>query len=310
MTLNEISIQFLGYCKISKGLSPKTIAAYRTDLEQYSVFLSESNPPILQNWQKKESLKSYLAQLAETCKPKTQKRKLATLKALFNYLEQEELINNNPIRVLRHKIREPRILPKFLSLSEIGAILSEAEKERRLSAKNPSSQRYANAVRNLAIIELLFATGIRVSELCALKTTNLDLETKVIKVFGKGNKERTVHYGNPSAEKAILRYMKKVHTPKNPKEYIFQSNNGNHISSQTIRNIVKKIGKSAKIKTPITPHYFRHSFATLLLEEGVDLRYIQQFLGHASITTTQIYTHISMRKQKEILTQHHPRMRI
>ena len=162
-------------------------------------------------------------------------------------------------------------------------------------------------LRNIAVLELLFASGMRVSELCSLKIDDINLVNGEIRIWGKGSKERIVTIANPDVLKIIREYQLNLNRQNKSIDYLFINRKGNRLSEQSVRIIINKYTKIANINKHLTPHMFRHSFATLLLEEDVDIRYIQQILGHSSITTTQIYTHVSTKKQNDILTIKHPR---
>ena len=160
-------------------------------------------------------------------------------------------------------------------------------------------------MRNILILELLFATGMRISELCSLRTQQIDFHDYIIKIYGKGSKERLIQICNANVRRLIDNYIAIIESEEH--EYLFINRLQNKLSEQSVRYMINDYAKNAQITQHITPHMFRHSFATLLLEEDVDIRYIQQMLGHSSITTTQIYTHTSINKQRAILAAKHPR---
>lgn len=176
--------------------------------------------------------------------------------------------------------------------------------------RNKSSYQYNICLRDIAVLELLFATGMRVSELCSLSNSSIDLQDGVIKIYGKGSKERIIQVGNPDVLAAVNSYYCAFSNQIHKAGWFFVNRLGNRLSDQSVRNMINIYVELAEIDQHITPHMFRHSFATLLLEEDVDIRYIQQLLGHSSITTTQIYTHVTSKKQRDILTSKHPRNRI
>ncbi len=292
---------FLFHCKIEKKLNSKTLKAYETDLRQFKEFIGKKDINHIQ----KEELKAYFNELSKYAS-KTMKRKIATLKAFFSYLEFEDILETNPFRKVRIKIKDHIILPKTLSITEIEKILKIAYSiKNRISNKN--SYAYREAIRNIAIIELLFASGIRVSELCHLKTTDIMNNFSLIKIFGKGNKERIIPITNKATQSALRENYKVFKGPIDKHSYFFINRQGNQLSQQSVRFLVKKLAVTAKINRHITPHTFRHSFATLLLEEDADIRYIQHLLGHSSITVTQIYTHVNERKKKDLMTLKNPR---
>lgn len=162
-------------------------------------------------------------------------------------------------------------------------------------------------IRDIAVCELLFATGMRISELCSIPSENIDLENGIVRIYGKGSKERILQIGHKDVICALSEYRKAFSCEIDSSGYFFVNRLHNQLSDQSVRYMINKYVEIAAIKVHITPHMFRHSFATLLLEQDVDIRYIQRMLGHSSITTTEIYTHVSNTKQKDILLNRHPR---
>lgn len=298
-TLETITKQYLNYCKVHKNLDSKTIKAYRIDLEQFLSIIPVNELPV-----DKETLMLYLSKIHEMYQPRTVKRKIASVKALFHYLECEEIIENNPFNKIDLSFRQPKRLPKTIPANIIQTFLSTLYKE-KTNAKTMYQQKCI--IRDIAVIELLFATGMRISELCSLKQENLDLENKTVLIFGKGAKERMLQIGNDEVIAALATYKTYFSTELSQTDWLFINRLQNHLSEQSVRYMINHYANAAGIEMHITPHMFRHSFATLLLEADVDIRYIQKMLGHSSITTTQIYTSVSMNKQKEILEVKHPR---
>lgn len=294
---------FLDHCRYEKKLSGKTIEFYTIDLDQFYEFLKPLELIGDISMVSKEELKLYLKQIS-VFKPKTIKRKLATLKALLNYLEFEDYITVNPFRKMRIKIKEPKIYPTLMDADEVRRVFKAAYD---LKNEAPVNAQQWLKVRDVAIVELLFATGMRVSELCFLKHDQINLETGHIRIFGKGSKERVIQIFNLETLKSINDYVKAKSLITKEEGPLFVNRMGKGLSDQTVRHLIRKLTAFANIKKHITPHTFRHTFATLLLEADVDIKYIQHFLGHSSIATTQIYTHVTMNKQKQILTEKHPR---
>lgn len=294
--------RYLLDCKYQKDLDPKTLKAYRIDLEQFSVLISKNNLELT-----REGLMEYISDLHQRYKPRTVKRKIASIKAFCGYLEYEELVRENPFSRLRLKLNPPLILPRTIPLPAIEAILTSAYQARE---KAGTSGQQKSTLRDIAVLELLFATGVRVSELCALQCGDVQLEEGEIKIYGKGAKERFVQIANPDVLNALCHYQAVYKDDIEQTGTFFVNRVRRPLSTQSVRAIVNKYSKLAGVKNHITPHMFRHSFATLLLEEGVDIRYIQQLLGHSSIVTTQIYTHVAGRKQRDILSEKHPRNKI
>ena len=229
------------------------------------------------------------------------------MKALFNFLEFEDIIIINPFRKMRIKIKDAKTLPTVMTINEIKQILNIAYQDKN-DVHDPQSYRFYEVTRNTAVLELLFATGFRVSELSCLKQENIDLEAGLFKVTGKGNKERIIQICDPEIKHILNEYQAiSKSMMKQPDGFFFINRFNKRLSEQSVRFMVKDYAKRAGIEKRITPHTFRHSFATLLLEEDVDIKYIQHFLGHSSITTTQIYTHVNKEQQSKILLNKHPR---
>jgi len=277
------------------------------DLQQFSEFIHINNYSLIIQDIDKNILKLYLRSLYKF-KPKTIKRKVATIKAFFNAMEFDEVIQINPLRKINIQIKEPLILPTVMNSEEIEKILKAALSNHLIN--KPNTSKYLQSLRDIAIIELLFATGIRVSELCDLKVNNIDLETGIIKISGKGNKERMLQVCHAEALYSLRQYQTNLKTYITSNRTFFINKFHNRISDQSVRLMIKKYVKICGLSKKITTHTFRHSFATLLLEEGVDIRYIQQFLGHSSIVTTQVYTHVNMANKVKILNLMHPRKNI
>lgn len=291
---------YLEYCKMQKRLDEKTLKAYRIDLQQFSeqMYITETA-----NFTS-TVLEKYIINLHQKYAPKTVKRKIASLKAFFRYLEYKEIINQNPFNKLQFKFREPNILPKTIPLHTIEILLNTAY-EQYCNATNDCKKK--TVLRDIAVIELLFATGIRISELCTIQYQNIDLQNNIIIINGKGAKERLIYICDEHVISALNKYYSEYKINIHCCGYFFVNNIGNRLSDQSVREMINKYCHIANIQQHITPHMFRHSFATLLLEENVDIRYIQTMLGHSSIHVTEIYTHVTMSKQKDILNSKHPR---
>lgn len=290
--------EFLDYCRYHKKLSEKTIRAYKIDLSQYETFSDELS---------KQALWEYIEYLNKKYKPKTAKRKLATIKAFIHFLLLQDLIDFNPFDKLETTIKEPLLLPKTIPLDVIARLISFSYQQ-IVFAKTDYQIR--SAVRNTAILELLFATGARVAEVCTLYHENVDLLGNTVKFFGKGSKERIIPIENLAVLSILKKYRSMFENEITASGYFFVNKLGRRMTEQSVRNMINSYCKLCGVDMHITPHMFRHSFATLLLEEDVDIRYIQRMLGHRSITTTQIYTHVTSAKQKEILKTKHPRNKL
>jgi integrase/recombinase XerD len=307
-TSKEAYNAFIFHCKYEKKLSPKTIKAYETDCIQFNLFVgSKFKDEIFIKDINKDVLKSFFYHLKEL-KPKTLKRKIATLKAMFNFLEYEDEILINPFRKMKVNIKEHIVLPSVMSLSEVEQMLLIASNE--MTICNVKTYTYFEKLRHLTVLELLFATGTRVSEICNLKVEDVDLIAGTIKIMGKGSRQRIVQVCHPDVIEILKLYRSRLSKKAVRRGYFFVNRLGARLSDQSVRIMIKNYSSKAKINKKITPHTFRHSFATLMLEQNVDIKYIQGILGHSSISTTQIYTHINNHKQREILALNHPRILI
>lgn len=298
--MSDVINDYLCHCKIEKNLEEKTIKAYRTDLNQCVEFCGNVSIADLS----KEIIRSYLRSIS-SFRYKTIKRKIASLRALLHYYECENEWWNNPLRRMQIKMREPKRLPTVMTIDEIKTILGVVYS--RLDNCVPKTFGYMMAVRNVAIIELLFVSGIRVSELCDLRLCDVNLSCGRLRIVGKGDKERIVDICQRKTLKILKEWIVFRADAISSNEPFFTSRLGKKLSPQSVRWLVRDVVMDLGIEKHITPHTFRHTFATLLLEEDVDITYIQQLLGHSSIVTTQIYTHVNLQKQHEILSKKHPR---
>lgn len=295
--LQTLMKNYLEYCEYQKRLDEKTIKCYKIDLMQFFEHYpsTDFSSNILEN---------YIIQLHQKYEPKTVKRKIASLKAFFHFLEFKELIDRNPFYRVQVRFREPVKLPKTIPLNTVELFLSTIYKQ-RLDAKTTFQKK--NALRDVAVIELLFATGMRISELCNLRISDINLHNGFILINGKGNKERIIQIGNLSVINVLKEYKNCFHIFGENNPLFFINQNGEPMSDQSVRRMINKYTSLAAIELHITPHMFRHTFATSLLEADVDIRYIQEMLGHSSINITEIYTHVTMSKQRDILVSKHPR---
>lgn len=298
-TFKDYILDYMEYCKYRKRLDAKTLKAYRIDLNQYYNF-----SPTLPDCLLKETVDKFITDLHKQYKPKTIKRKIASLKAFFHYLEYKDLLNENPFTRLDIRFREAKLLPKTIPFHSIQKFLTTLYEQKELAQ---SEYQLRCCIRDIAVIELLFATGMRISELCSLKPADIDLESGNVLIYGKGAKERILQVGNGEVISALVLYRETFERDIVACGYFFVNRLGNKLSDQSVRFMIDRYALLAGIEQHITPHMFRHSFATLLLEQDVDIRYIQQMLGHSSISTTEIYTHVSNAKQKDILVNRHPR---
>ncbi|MBO6242308.1 MAG: tyrosine-type recombinase/integrase [Butyrivibrio sp.] len=302
-SLKTIIIEYLNCCQYQKQLSPKTITAYQRDLIQYKKYI-ENSCHNKKMFYEKHSLEDYLRYCHSQYQPKTVKRKIASLKAFFKYMIINDIIDKNPWDKIQYHFKEAFIIPKTIPLHIVEELYTIM-----YSLKNTSISKfkYMQITRDIAVCELLFSTGIRISELIGINTSDVDFFTHDILIHGKGSKERIVHVGCNDSFNAIVDYYtlySSVITTSGP---FFVNTSGNRISDQSVRRMLQKYAKSLPSSPHITPHMFRHTFATELIEADVDIRYIQKMLGHSSIHTTEIYTHVSLAKQREILESKHPR---
>lgn len=297
--------EFLRHCKYEKNLSPKTISAYQIDLSQLCAFLTTKKYSEELTQITKVVLREYLETIA-TLKPKSIKRKVATIKAMFNYLEFEDQIEINPLRKMRIKIREPKKLPVVMTINEVNEIFKSAHTISR--DKRIGTYSYLESMRDIVVVELLFATGARVSEISNLSAENISVISGAVTINGKGNKERIIEICNEETLNLLRQYYAIFEDRiKKSGGYFLINRLGKRLSDQSIRNTIKRLCRRAELQKHITPHIFRHTLATLLLEKDVDIKYIQSLLGHSSILTTQIYTHVTREKQRQILNTKHPR---
>jgi integrase/recombinase XerD len=300
--LNKVA-EYLDVCEYQKKLDQKTLKAYRIDLRQFKDFFACQGGGI-----SKRELSQYIIHLHQGYKPKSVKRKVAAVRAYFKFLEYEEYLPVNPFAKLYIKCKEPLRLPRTIPFNTIRSLLAVVYRE--LQTQEEKSRLYDLSIRDIAVLELLFATGMRVSELCALAPGDIDLNEGVIRIFGKGSKERIIQISNDEVIKTLGSYEGRYAPRIAATGSFFINSHGRRLNPPSVRAMLRKYTKDAAIALHITPHMFRHSFATLLLEEDVDIRYIQQLLGHSSIVSTQIYTHVSAEKQRLILSSKHPRNKL
>jgi integrase/recombinase XerD len=298
--LQPLIDNYLEYCGTQKCLDEKTLKAYRIDLRQFSEQTSFQEVTEITS----DTLEKHIANLHKQYRPKTVKRKIASLKALFHYLEYKEIIDRNPFSKIQVHFREPVKLPKTIPLHTVETFLATIYRQRS-HAKTDYQRR--NALRDVAVAELLFATGMRISELCTLNNDDVNLHDGIILIYGKGDKERRIQIGNEAVINILKEYKNDFQTEIKKCNHFFANQSGKALSDQSVRRMINKYSSLAAIELHITPHMFRHTFATSLLEADVDIRYIQEMLGHSSINVTEIYTHVAVAKQKDILTTKHPR---
>ena len=294
---NQIK-QFQNYLKIERSLSSNTQLAYVQDIEKFSRYLEQNFTDVGPSQVRLDHLRSFVNSLASLeISAFTQARIISGIKAFFKYLMYEDVIDEDPA-VLLQAPKLGRKLPDTLSYQEITQLLEGIE------LGKPEGH------RNRAIIEVLYSSGLRVSELTDLKIGNIYTEIGFLRVVGKGNKERLVPIGK-DALKYLRLYIDEVRRHQTPtkghEEFVFLNRRGKKLTRVMIFIMIKNLAQEVGISKNISPHTFRHSFATHLIEGGADLRAVQEMLGHESITTTEIYTHLDRDYLRQVLTEFHPR---
>lgn len=286
--------QFINHLRVERGLSDNTVQAYSNDLNRFLEFLEGLEMSLLEV--SRDQLGSYVSWLGKGLSARSVARNVSALKSFFRFLVSEGRLDNNPARLIETP-RLSRKLPDVLSKLEVERLLSQPD------AETPLGQ------RDRAMLEVLYATGLRVSELIGIKTTHVNLQAGYVRTLGKGSKERLVPMGEKAIE-ALGQYFSEGRTyltRRRNSPHLFLNSRGCQLTRQAFWKIIKKHGRRAGIKKRITPHNLRHSFASHLLDGGADLRAVQVMLGHADISTTQIYTHVTREKLKKIHETCHPR---
>lgn len=298
MTWEEAKKGFENYLRLEKSLSQNSVSAYINDINKLIVYLNTHFSKITPLKVKLEHLKSFVAWLNEKeISPRTQARTISGIKSFYKYLMVEDKITTDPTSLLESP-KIGRKLPDVLSIEEIDYLIDSVDLSK------------VEGQRNKAMIETLYSCGLRVSELVNLKITNLYLEQGYIRVEGKGNKERLVPVSGKAVEEIetyLANYRKKLNVSKDSENVLFLNRRGKKLSRVMVFTIIKGLAEKAGIKKSISPHTFRHSFATHLINGGADLRAVQEMLGHESILTTEIYTHLDREYLKSTVQQFHPR---
>lgn len=287
---------FLNYLSVERGLSRNTIIAYKGDLGFYMDFIMGLKIDSLSKTAKNDIVNFMLYQKDKGLSANSISRRLAAIKVFYRFLVRERILKIDSTSL----IDSPKLwkkIPETLSLNEVEDLLTQPNNRDKLG------------IRDKAILETLYATGMRVSEAVNLKVDNVNLDIGFLRCIGKGNKERVIPLGKKAID-SLKRYLENSRPQllkKKESEFLFLNRFGKKISRQSLWKTVKKYAKAARIKKPMRPHILRHSFATHLLERGADLRSVQEMLGHANISTTQIYTHINKDRLKSIHRKFHPR---
>ena len=287
---------FLTMLRVERNVSSHTMDAYKRDINQYLMYLGDLDIKNLSDV-KSTHIRDYIRVLSDGgMAPASISRIISSIRTYYRFLSSENILDENPVLLINNP-KLPKKLPDILSEKEISLIINAIQE---------SSQFYQ---RDKAIIELLYSCGIRVTELCNLEMSNLFIDEDLIRVMGKGNKERLLPLGLRSKKYLddYIKHSRNSHIKKSGSSFVFVSRNGNQLTRAMINIILNKWTQASGLKKSVSPHKLRHSFATHLLEGGADLRFVQALLGHSDISTTQIYTHIDKHYLKEVYKIHHPR---
>ena len=288
---------YLIYLKIERGLSRNSIKSYSYDIQNLLRYIKKYNSKLSLNQCDKKFMQEFIYKISKDINSRSQARLLSSLKSFFNYLVFEGYNKTSPIEL----IESPKIvnkLPEVLSIEEIELLIKNSELNKK------------HGIRNSAILETLYGSGLRVSELINLKISDIHYDEKLLLIQGKGNKQRLVPLGTICESKISnyvdnFRILKKI--KKNSNDIVFLNRNGKKLTRAMIFTIVKEAHRKSNIRKTVSPHTFRHSFATHLLENGADLRSIQIMMGHENITTTEVYTHLDTKHLSKTLNKYHPR---
>ena len=293
-TLSQSIEQYLEMCKYERNLSPDTLKAYQIDLQQFSEFTNQA-------WADRDALNSYIKYLNMRFAPRSVKRKLASVRAFYHELEYNGVLEENPFHKLHIRIQSPKELPRTIPAHLISNLLQ--------SAYDAYSAGNREVLRDILVLELLFSTGLRVSELCRLSAETFQLGDSQLQLLvnGKGRKERVIQITTPDLLRVVQAYCNEFAGEIERCNPVLINQRGRRISAQSIRRTIRKYLERIGSSYHVTPHMFRHTFATSLLEAGMDIRYIQSLLRHSSISTTQIYTHVTTCQQTALLAEKHPR---
>ncbi|MDZ4802750.1 MAG: site-specific tyrosine recombinase XerD [Bryobacteraceae bacterium] len=294
-SLSASADSFLAFCRLEKGLSRNTLDAYRRDLKDFATFCLENSPDqagVL-------AVQGYLDQLyRKSMAARSIARRLTTIRNLYDFLHREGRIDADPVHLLPMP-RQPASLPKFLTVAQVDALLTAPDRAT------------PRGLRDFAMLQFLYATGVRVSELCGVDLSAANVDLGVVRVLGKGRKERMIPMGS-EAGRSISEYTSGARPQLlngRASRALFVTSLGKAMTRQGFWKLLREYGKRVGIWHGLTPHAVRHSFATHLLERGADLRSLQAMLGHADISTTQIYTHVLRERLRGVLDAHHPRAR-
>ena len=285
------------YLRLERGLSENSITSYAYDIKAFIAYIEEYNPQLTPENCSKQDTQAYVYQMAKQVNARSQARQISGLKSFFNFLIFEGYREDSPMDLIESP-KMGRKLPDVLSVKEIEKMLASIDVSSPLG------------YRNLTILETLYGSGLRVSEIIELKISDLHFDEGLVLITGKGNKQRLVPLGKISAQKLRV-YIEeiRVHVPvkKGHQDIVFLNKNGRQLTRAMIFTIVRRVAENAGIQKKVSPHTFRHSFATHLLENGADLRSIQLMMGHENITTTEVYMHVDTQHLSKSLQAFHPR---
>ena len=300
-TLEAAIEWFVDYCTAQRKLSRHTVKAYKHDLANLSAFAAHTTANFALSSVDRNFIQHWLRSMGAS-KPRTIRRRLATLKSMFASIERQGIIKTNPLAGMRSEVKVGTELPRTIGRGTVRSLLRASRR-----SKSPSLSSRVQTVRDTALVEMLFATGMRVSEVAASNIQDVDMDRMLITVRGKGSRERQIPIVCEQFQKVLARHLKmRRKVCKRTDLPLFTNRQGLRMSDQSIRAVVRRCSNEIGSQR-ITPHMLRHTVATLLLEDGVDLRHIQRLLGHSSITTTTIYVHVSERSQRKVLSLRHPR---
>lgn len=299
--MEKIIKEYCDYLKYQKNYSELTIESYQREIKQFVDYLKQEDIHVFQDVEY-QFLRGYLMFLHnQNLNTSTINHKLSTLRSFYRFLQREEYVSDNPF-LLIESLKTKQKNPDFLYIDEMEELLDSIDTSTLLG------------VRNKAMLELMYASGLRCSEVVNLKLTQVDFQNQILLIHGKGNKDRYVPFHDyacdwlkdyiDDARKVLMNVQHQDH------DFVFVNKNGGQMTNRGIQNIVERISMNYDASRKIHPHTFRHSFATHLLERGVDLRVVQELLGHANLSTTQVYTHISNKYLKEVYDETHPRNKI
>ncbi len=284
--------KFLDYLQNIKKYSDNTIINYEIDIDRYEKFLKKNNKKI--NNIKYKDVLDFISYIKDNHKSTSINRCLSSLRSYYNYLLKENEVNTNPFKLVNSMKKEKK-LPEYFKYNEYVELVNSIDINSNLG------------IRNRCIFEVLLCTGCRCSELVNIKLCDVDLDNREIKVLGKGNKERIVYLGSYAIDSLNMYLGVRDELSKKDNKYLFVNHLGNKLTTRGIRDIIDKILLKSSLNLKITPHTFRHSFATMLLNEGCDLKSVQELLGHVSLSTTSIYTHVSNEELKRVYLHTNPR---